>query len=263
MEKYSIIRKTMYEGQFKRWSHVINIKSPYTLIKSVYYMETASFFLFITQKFIKSPNFITALYFLTGVIGSILLNSSHKELFYIGIFMVFTKGTFDWSDGSLARRLNKTSFIGHSFDTYSALVNDSVFRVAFVYYTLGYYPDLMFLFPIVAFTLLITKFSLFSDSMYYKNLADKPMKNTRDNKFDKIIIDPKQASGLAKCYYRFQSILDPRARSIDFLLLILIIDETLYFDVSGMLLFLSVIIILRALVSFLASFYYSFQIYKN
>ena len=99
MEKYNKIRKTMYSVQLTRWAHLINIKSPYTLIKAIYYMETASLFLFITQKIIKSPNFITFLYALTGVIGSFLLLSSQETMFYIGIFMVFTKGTFDWADG--------------------------------------------------------------------------------------------------------------------------------------------------------------------
>ena len=39
MEKYNKVRKTMYKTQLKRWSHFINIKSPYTLVKSIYYME--------------------------------------------------------------------------------------------------------------------------------------------------------------------------------------------------------------------------------
>jgi len=263
MENYNKIRKMMYEEQFKRWSHLINIKSPYTLIKGVYYMETASFFLFFTQKFIKSPNFITLLYLLTGVIGAFLLNSSHNELCYIGIFMVFTKGTFDWSDGPLARRLNKTSFLGHAFDTYGALVNDYAFRVAFVYYTLGYYPDLIFLFPLIVFIFLITKFSLFADHLYYKIIKEKPLKQIRNNKFDDIIKDPKQATGLAKWYVRYQSILDTRARSIDFLLLILIIDIMLDYDVSGFLLILSILLVLRAIIIHAASIYYAFQIYKN
>ena len=155
MEKYKNIRKTMYSTQFARWSHLINIKAPYTLAKSIYYMETASLFLFLTQKIIKSPNFITLLYALSGVIGAFLLNSSQETLFYIGIFMVFTKGTFDWADGPLARRLNKTSFLGHALDTYGAHLNDAAFRVAFIYYTLGYFSEIMYLFPILAFILLI------------------------------------------------------------------------------------------------------------
>jgi len=263
MENYKKIRKIMYETQFNRWSHFINNKSPYTRIKSVYYIETASLFLFFTQKFIKSPNIITILYILSGVTGACLLNSSQNELFFIGIFLVFTKGTFDWADGALARRLNKTSFLGHVLDTYGSLVNDTVFRVAIIYYTLGYYPDLMFLLPVIAFTFFITKFSLFSDYMYSNMIKLKSLKTIRNNKFDDIIQEPQKATGLAKWYYRYQYILDSRARSIDFLLLILIIDVLVDYDISGYLLILSILLVLRALITHIASIYYAFKTYGN
>ena len=88
MEKYKTLRDTMYEVQLKRWKHLINIKSPYTLIKSIYYIETASLFLFFTQNIIKSPNFITLLYIFVGIIGAFLLNSS-QEFFFILVLLWF------------------------------------------------------------------------------------------------------------------------------------------------------------------------------
>jgi len=265
MEKYKKIRKTVYSVQLKRWSHFINIKSPYTLVKSVYYMETASLFLFLTQKIIKSPNFITFLYALTGVMGAFLLHSSQEALFYIGIFMVFTKGTFDWADGSLARRLNKTSFLGHALDEYGAYVSDAAFRVAFIYYTLGYFPEMMYLFPIIAFILLITKFSLFSDYMYYKNIVDNPLekdKKVNNIEFEEVIKDSKEATGVANWYHRYASFLDARARSVDFLLLILIIDRVFDYNLSELLLILSVLLVLRAIVIYAAGIYSAFKVYK-
>jgi len=266
MEKYKKIRKTMYSVQLMRFSHLINIKSPYTLFKSIYYIETASLFLFITQKIIKSPNFITFLYILTGVIGAFLLHSSQEMMFYLGIFMVFTKGTLDWSDGALARRLNKTSSLGHALDIYGAVVSDSAFRVAFVYYTLGYYPDLMFLFPIIAFMLLITKFNLFSGFMYYKNNAENPLvkgKELRNNEFEENLKDLKNIKGIAKWYYKCEPFLDARARSVDSLLLILFIDNMFDYDLSKLLLILSVLIISRAVVMYLAGMYFAFKVYTE
>ena len=265
MEKYNKVRKTMYSTQLKRWSHFINIKSPYTLVKSIYYMETASLFLFLTQKIIKSPNFITFLYAITGVMGAFLLLNPQDELFYIGIFMVFTKGTFDWADGSLARRLNKTSFLGFALDEYGAYLSDAAFRVAFIYYTLGYFPELMYLFPIIAFILLITKFSLFSDYMYYKNVAYNPLekyKKVINNEFEEVIKDSKEATGVANWYHRYASFLDARARSVDFLLLILIIDRVFDYNLSELLLILSALIVLRALVMYAAGIYSAFKVYK-
>jgi phosphatidylglycerophosphate synthase len=264
MQKYKKIRKKMYDIQLTRWAHLINIKSPYTLIKSVYYMETASLFLFITQKIIKSPNFITFLYALTGVIGAFLLHSSQEALFYVGIFMVFTKGTFDWADGPLARHLNKTSFLGHSLDTYGAHVNDSAFRVSFVYYTLSHFTELIFLFPILAFILLVTDFRLFSDFQYLKVATDTSKSQIRNNEFESDIrSENKQNSALKKWYFRYISFLDARSRSVDFLLLLLLIDFTCSYDLSTLLLSLSVLIVLRSVVMYIAGVYFTFKVYKE
>jgi len=266
MVKYSQIREAMYDVQLKRWSRFINIKSPYTLVKSVYYMETASLFLFITQKIIKSPNFVTFLYALTGVIGAFLLHSSEETLFYTGIFMIFTKGTFDWADGPLARRLNKTSFLGHALDEYGAYVSDAAFRLAFIYYTLGYFPELMYLFPIIAFILLVNKFNLFSDCIYFQNMICNPSEkdNTVPNKgLEDVIKDSGTSAGITKWYYRYVSFLDARARSIDFLLLLLMIDRFFYYNLSEALLILSILIVLRAMLMYVAAVYGAFKYYKN
>ncbi|MBL7005113.1 MAG: CDP-alcohol phosphatidyltransferase family protein [Gammaproteobacteria bacterium] len=253
----------MYDDQLTRWAHLINIKSPYTLVKSVYYMETASLFLFLTQKIIKSPNFITFLYALTGVIGAFLLHSSQETLFYIGIFMVFTKGTFDWADGPLARRLNKTSFLGHALDTYGAFVSDSAFRIAFVYYTLRYYPELMSWFPIIAFVLLITKFNLFSGFMYYQKNTLHP--SSKLNKIRKSENEDsfKRSHKKSEWYYRYTAILDSRSRSIDSLLLILLIDTIFDYDLTILLLTLSALILIRAIVIYMAGVYFAMNVYNK
>ena len=44
MEHYKEIRRQIYSVQFKRWKHILNIKAPYSLMKGIYYIETASFF---------------------------------------------------------------------------------------------------------------------------------------------------------------------------------------------------------------------------
>ena len=266
MEKYNKIRKTMYSTQLKTWANFINIKSPYTYIKSLYYMETASLFLFISQKIIKSPNFITFLYALTGVTGAFLLNSSHEILFYVGIFMVFTKGTFDWADGPLARRLNKTSFLGHALDEYGAYVSDAAFRLAFIYYTFGYFPELMYLFPIVAFTLLVNKLNLFADYIYLKDIVSNSSEKDNkvsNNEYENINKDSGKSVDIVKWYYRYIAFLDGRARSIDFLLLFLIIDRFVDYYVSEALLILSILIVLRAMLMYLAGIYLAFKVYKT
>tara|TARA_B100000989_G_C19532146_1_gene470686 strand:- start:6677 stop:7471 length:795 start_codon:yes stop_codon:yes gene_type:complete len=264
MENYKIIRDTMYEVQLKRWKHLINIKSPYTLIKSIYYIETASLFLFFTQNIIKSPNFITLLYIFVGIVGAFLLNSSQEFFFYLGAFMVFTKGTFDWADGALARRLNKTSFLGHALDVYGANICDAAFRIAFVFYTMNYYSEYMLLFPLFAFVLLITKFNTFSDVLYYKNISDDDtIQDKKKNNFEENLRQGKQMKKATKLYNIYTSFLDERARGTDFLILILLIDGISDIDIAPLLLILSALIIIRAIVQYIATTYLAIQNYKN
>lgn len=264
MEQYKKIRKKIYSVQFERWKNILNINSPYSLIKAIYYIETASLFLFITQKIIKSPNFVTVLYILTGVVGAFLvIFSPHNCFFYLGLFMIFTKGTFDWADGALARRLNKTSFLGHALDVYGASICDAAFRVVFVFYTMNYYPEYMLLFPLFAFVLLITKFNIFSDVLYYKSIKDDhAIKDKKKNNFEKNLRQGKKLKKITKLYNIYTSFLDARARSTDFLILILLIDRISDVDITFLLLILSALIILRDIVQYVATAYLAFQNYK-
>jgi len=266
MISLSKIRSDIYRQNAKCFNSSKFVISPYTLLKSSYYIETASLFLYTTQKIIKSPNFVTFLYMTVGVIGAFLLNSKDANLFFLGVFMVFTKGTFDWADGPLARRLSKTSFLGHALDVYGAYITDMAFRISFVYYVLGYYPDLMFLFPIIAFVLLIGKLNSLADILYYQKSAESISnkdKTGRDNKLEEGLKNPKNAAGIVKWYHRYEAILDARARSIDFLLLVLLVDFVFDYDLSILLLFLAFLIVLRSVVMYAAGAYYTFNVYRG
>jgi|TARA_Y100000389_G_scaffold168042_1_gene173506 hypothetical protein len=266
MVNYQEIRNKMYSVQLKRWKELINFKSPYTLIKAIYYMETASLFLFLTQKVIKSPNFITLLYILCGVIGAFFIAlSSHDFFFYLGLFMVFTKGTFDWADGPLARRLNKTSFLGHALDCYGAHLNDLAFRVAFLYYSLLNFSEWMFLFPVLTFVLLATNLRLYTDFQYTKIIIDPEKKIYKNNSVSKNKKQTKgiQVSNFKKWFVRYTSFLDGRARSIDLILLLILINEKIYYDLSIFLLIISILIVLRCIMLHIASAYSTFKFYNK
>ena len=178
--------------------------------------------------------------------------------------MVFTKGTFDWADGALARRLNKTSFLGHALDEYGANICDAAFRVAFVFYTMNYYPEYILLFPLFAFILLITKFNTFSDLLYYKNFRnDHTLQDRKENNFEEDLRQGKKMKKITKLYNIYTSFLDARARSTDFLILILLIDRISDVDTNFLLLVLSSLIIIRAIVEYIATAYLAFQNYRN
>ena len=68
-------------------------------------------------------------------------------------------------------------------------------------------------------------------------------------------------SNLKKWYALYISILDDRSRSIDFLLLIILFDYILDYDLTFLLLSLSLLIVLRAIVIYVAGFYFAFKVY--
>ena len=258
------IRKDIYTHNFSQHGSLINIRSPYTYIKSLYYIESAALFLFLTQNIIKSPNFITLLYVITGVSGAFLLNNSQDNFFYLGLFMIFTKGTFDWADGPLARRLDKTSFIGHALDSYGAHLSDAAFRVAFLYFTIGYFSDLEYLLPILTFIILVTNFRLFSDFQYLKLNKENAKKNSRDEKaVQDFNTKEKKINNFKKWYVKYIAFLDGRSRNIDSMLLLLLIHKKFDYDLSIFLLILSALIILRCVLMHIVSVYSSFRVYRG
>ena len=68
---------------------------------------------------------------------------------------------------------------------------------------------------------------------------------------------------ITKLYYIYTSFLDARARSTDFLILILLIDKISDVDITFLLLILSALTILRAIVEYVATSYLTFQNYRN
>ena len=105
--------------------------------------------------------------------------------------------------------------------------------MAFIFYTINYYPEYMLLFPLFAFVLLITKFNTFSDLLYYKNISDDhTLKDKKKNTFEEKVRQGKLMKKVTKLYNIYTSLLDERARGTDFLILILLIDGISNIDIT-------------------------------
>ena len=70
-------------------------------------------------------------------------------------------------------------------------------------------------------------------------------------------------SRIYKIYNFYVSMLDERARGIDFLLLVLLFDSMFDFINPFILLILTLLIVLRALVKYAATFYLAYKTYKE
>ena len=104
---------------------------------------------------------------------------------------------------------------------------------------------------------------MFSDLLYYKNIKDDDtIHDKKKNNFEENLRQGKKLKKITKLYNIYTSFLDERARGTDFLILILLIDGISNIDITFLLLILSALIILRAIVQYVATSYLAFQNYK-
>ena len=131
------LRKQQYEYHRTKckYSTDWNWHSPYTYLKSRFYMEGAALIVFILQYTPIRPNTITITYGILGILGGILLAFPNTIL--IGALIFFTKGTIDLADGHLARITNNVSEVGGRLDYYAGRIGTKAFYIGIICYTLN------------------------------------------------------------------------------------------------------------------------------
>jgi phosphatidylglycerophosphate synthase len=194
---------------FTRWS-------PYSLLKAHYYVLCASLLLYWTQTFIRTPNFVTGLYILSGVFGAFLLNADNEWLVLFGVFLVFNKGIFDWWDGALARLLERSSSKGAIFDPYGARICDYAFRLAIIFYALADREDLISFYPAAVFFILVPNIRFYAKATGHQTIGTEPPKAVLN-------LSDRERTVLT-LYKNYLCFLDGRARSVDSLLLLILLD---------------------------------------
>lgn len=103
-------------------------KNPYTFLKSRFYIEMSSILVYLFLKTRVHPNSITLLYAACGILTGVLLAIPNTITISIALFICFTKGILDWTDGQLARITKRTSISGGVLDPWGALLNSIGFQ---------------------------------------------------------------------------------------------------------------------------------------
>ena len=206
-------------------SHYIGdfLGSPYSYLKARYYMFFASLLVYFLQKSSVHPNTITKFYILFGFLGACLLAIPTHETLFLAIFIIFSKGVLDWADGHLARLKAMESLTGHILDVYGAQIYSITFVIGLGVYQYFYFDQnnfflaALFIYPF-CFGTLLTKFSnqYILESITSENFEkhvnySKPPKSIKD-----------QHSGILNFFTWF---LDDRSRTIDFVLLLILIEH--------------------------------------
>ena len=236
---YFQIRKINYKDRVKsskKFDPPIDInnwrKNPYTCLKSIFYIETSSIIIFIAQNFKISPNLLTWVYIFLGLIGGIFLSTKDNFLIILGLIIFFTRGSFDWSDGVLARLTGKTSNIGNLLDNWGAKVGSISFIVGFGFYLKNAHNE-----PLIIYLILSIMFLKLIDLRDYSyHLATFELIKNKDKKkyLKKLNLERNKYFKKEKFnfYIFFKNIflnfVDERSRTVDLILLLIYLDMFYY-----------------------------------
>ena len=196
-------------------------KNPYSFLKARYYMFNASLIVYLLQNTSINANNLTKIYIFLGFLSALFLAIPISVLNYIALFLIFSKGIFDWADGHFARIKNQTSLTGHILDVYGARIHSLTFFIGLGFYEFFYLENILFLallfvYPF-CFGTLLTKFS----NQYI--LDEISTDFSIEESFEKeSALTPKE--GYKRIYSFFEVFLDDRSRTIDFVLLLILVE---------------------------------------
>jgi phosphatidylglycerophosphate synthase len=233
---------------------------PYTSIKTRFFTFMGGLLVYFLLNTKVKPNTISVIYCVLGFMGGLLLAIPYNYCIFLGLIIIYFKGILDWTDGLLARNRGETSMSGFFLDAYGGKVGGLSFFVG-----LGFYVALKngslfwyYLIPIVPFAhaLVLTQFgkaTLFgaiSSPNYFNEWKQKQSEGVSSSK-------PENTSDILrlkyKKFYDFMfSYLDDRARTIDLICLVILLE--LCFPLNLSWLFFLLLVVKWSIV-FLASVY--------
>ena len=216
-------------------------------------MESSAILIFFLLKTRVTPNTITIIYGLAGIVGGILLAIAHPYTVVAGVFLFFTKGILDWSDGHLARITGQTSATGHILDVYGAHIGAIGFQVGVGFFAAshneshtGYFMVLVMLIPFFY----ASRLTLFADTEILNGILRGELKIRQKNGDGE---EKKPAISTMRMLYKIIGpILDDRARTVDLVCLLVLIE--MYFSLN-MVWFVFLLMVMKQAIVCAGSFY--------
>ena len=255
MEKKSTfreIRKRHYEHEYRMYPYLAQWKkNPYTFYKAKLYLELSTILVFLLLKTRIKPNTVTVAYLMMGIIGAICLAIPLKYIIFLGILIFYFLSVLDWADGTLARERNQTSITGDILDPYGALVGMTCFwsgvglylvhkstqGVTYISpditnFTSFIFDNFVYLLPIIPalFAMNLTRFAKYR---LYTNHVVKELRRYIEKKKNqkKLLLTPttnkkisSQYSTAKKIMQAVENIFSHRARFVDFILLLILLE---------------------------------------
>ena len=207
-------------------------RNPYTWLKCIFYIEQSAILVHLLLKTKIKPNTVSIVCGFIGIMGGVLLAIPNKFTIAVACAIFFTHNVLDWCDGPLARITGQTSVTGYVLDSYAGVLNDLGLKMG-----LGFYVafktgshTFYYLIPLIPFFyaaglksysqgVLFEKISMnsFITNRMQRNDAATPYTTSENIKADIL--------GKYKKYYEyFSTFLDARARSVDFICFLILIE---------------------------------------
>jgi len=170
---------------------------------------------------------VTITHALSGISGGILIASQNKYAITCGLVIFFLKIVLDEVDGGLARETDKSSLTGEVMDPHASDLGSLAFLVGFGFYVASYNNLFLYLIPLVPFFQAI-RLKSYSEAYMFRSLVDCKVKLIENKPAPNgEIPSPDQLTGLEqykKYFYTFNSFLDDRARTVDSICLLILLE---------------------------------------
>jgi hypothetical protein len=227
------IRQTQYDYHNKLFPYINDWKkNPYTWLKARFYMEASSLLVYFLLKTKIKPNTVTIIYALLGLFGGVLLAIAKNETVLAAIFIFFCKGILDWSDGLFARTTGQTSITGHILDTYGATLGSLGLQIGLGFYVAQKSEIMLFYYmvPLIPLFYAIRLHSYASCVLFGEYITSEKIKEYNKKNLTEMPANPdkKPDAGFDRRYGKMRNFLkyflDDRARTVDFICLLLILE---------------------------------------
>jgi len=234
MPSLAELRRDQYEYNGRLYPYINDFaRNPYTFIKARFYMEASAILVFFLLKTKIKPNAVTLLYAFCGLLGGILLSIPTNITILLALFIFFSKGIFDWSDGHFARITKQTSLTGYVLDPYGAMINAIGFWVGLSFYLAHASKMAVFYYLAPLYSILLAANPLvFGNDLLVRTILDQGwsklnvpvIKQDISNKSSSVGQQNKgRLFGLINDYY-LKGFPDDRARTIDLVCLLIIFE---------------------------------------
>lgn len=263
MIKYLDLRKQNYLDRRKLGGHQQTLfdidswrKNPYSCFKARIYIEISTVLAFFVQFTKLTPNHISLIFCVCGVVAGIFLISNDNTLMIIGLIIFVFKGSIDWTDGLVARMKNITSSVGHILDTWGSHIGSLSFVTSIGIYCYNLTNDNLYLFLTILFLLLkLIDFKLFAfHQLFYEYLNHQINLNINKSADDK---DSKKTKNFFVSF--IINFMDDRARTVDPVCLFLFLEIFYNLDYFSKVIF--GLFLIKTLIVFCGTFY--FYYYKK